>query len=72
MIVPFILTGLKIVYHQDFAPPDTPISLAFAPPLPYYKHYSTQTLLLISGEAPVQWSYTQGWHVISCRDTDKQ
>jgi len=44
-----LATGLKIVYHQDFAPPDIPTALAFAPPMPYYKHFSSQTLLLIAG-----------------------
>lgn len=43
------MAGLKLVYHQDFAPPDVPTALAFAPPLPYFKHFSTQTLLLITG-----------------------
>ncbi|KAF5841782.1 WD40-repeat-containing domain protein [Dunaliella salina] len=43
--------GLKILYHQDFAPPDVPTALAFAPPMPYFKHFSTQTLLLIADDA---------------------
>ncbi|KAL6765212.1 WD40-repeat-containing domain protein [Haematococcus lacustris] len=40
--------GLRIKSHQDFPGPQVPTALSFAPPLQYYKHHSTQTLLLIT------------------------
>ncbi len=43
-------TGLVVAYHHDFASTSLPTSLCFAPPLQYFKHHSTRTLLIITGE----------------------
>jgi predicted Abi (CAAX) family protease len=42
--------GLVVARHHDLISDHTPTALSFAPPLPYYKHHSTRTLLLITGK----------------------
>eukprot|EP00955_Chlamydomonas_euryale_P100304 365274-Chlamydomonas_euryale.AAC.8 len=42
--------GLVLGRHTDLPPPTVPSALAFAPPLPYFAAYATDTLLLLCGE----------------------
>jgi hypothetical protein len=48
---PVCHAGLRIVFHHDLPGPQIPTALSFAPPLQYYKHAATQTLLLISDDS---------------------
>lgn len=45
-------TGLKPLSIRDCVPPGStgsPCAMCFAPPMPYYSHSSTETLLLVAG-----------------------
>lgn len=45
--------GLRAVSVRDCVPPGgsgAPCAMCFAPPMPYYSHSSTETLLLVAGE----------------------
>jgi hypothetical protein len=39
------------MFHHDLPGPQIPTALSFAPPLQYFKHAATQTLLLISDDS---------------------
>jgi hypothetical protein len=46
-------TGLRTLAIRDCVPPGStgsPCAMCFAPPMPYYSHSSTETLLLVAGE----------------------
>lgn len=45
-------TGLRALSIRDCVPPGgtgSPCAMCFAPPMPYYSHSSTETLLLVAG-----------------------
>lgn len=48
-------TGVNVLYHQDFpqaqalAGGAVPSAMCFAPPLPYFRHFASDTHLLIAG-----------------------
>eukprot|EP00798_Chlamydomonas_sp_ICE-L_P020374 gene20374-27144_t len=45
------MTGLKTITYKDLPGENKPTALAFAPPLPYYRHHATETMLLLCDES---------------------
>lgn len=67
-------TGLKPLSIRDCVPPGgtgSPCAMCFAPPMPYYSHSSTETLLLVAGEEGrlrgADGMLCQGTQALQCR-----